>query len=556
MRKSRLGVITMVALLALFVGLMPASAGQPGTGTTTIYVQNADSDEDAQIVAAFFNQDGSQAGDDVNLAVVPPYTGKVINIADAPPSLPPTWSGSLVVSSDRQVAVVGRTIYEDVPDSGDGITAGDYAGLAEPADTSFLAYVFDSANRNSIITVQNTQSSEATVYLHYFIRAGALAGEEIPGSAECSGTPIVDTIPANGVVYYDLLNQTRNGAADGGAGGTIPCMGEDGATTPAAGSLGGFEGAVYITSTNQIAVANSTHWRYYEGVYTGATADDSKLLFPQVVRQKSPGADPNRWNRWSAIIVQNTKDFPVDITVSLFGENGNNVSFTDTVPPLSSKGYNTRYKGDFRDGPGELWEGCVSNEGGKEPGCTLEQEFGGEADQGWNWVGAATVEVNTPGGRIVGVGHIFYHFQYGFSYEALLPGTASNTVVCPVLWDREGTNDRYSAALIQNASPTVTATVDLYLWDMDKGSGGVGNADLALASGYQIPPGGRLGANTKYSTPFIDESVFGALGGDWEGTLVAISRDESILGAVTSFRLDQSEPNQFWTTTYDCFNVQ
>ena len=243
MRKIRFTVPVLVVLSMLMVGLLPASAGQPGTGTSFIYVQNADASENATIVATFYGTDGSEDGT-VNIASLPPYVSTTVDTDEPTPALPSTWQGSVVVSSDRQVAAVGRTYFENVPDPPDHLYAGDYTALASPQHTSFLAYVFNSGGRNNIIAVQNTEDTDATVTIHYLRRAD---GTEIPGGATCEGSPIVDTIPANGVVYYDLLNLTRNGVASGGIGGKIPCMGANGTEQTTPGTIGEFEGAVVLS---------------------------------------------------------------------------------------------------------------------------------------------------------------------------------------------------------------------------------------------------------------------------------------------------------------------
>jgi len=543
MRKVRFTMPILVVLAMLTVGLLPASAGQPGTGTSYIYVQNADSSEAATIVATFYGTSGSEDGT-VNIASLPPYVGTTVDTDDPTPSLPSTWQGSVVVSSDRQIAAVGRTVFENVPTAPDGLTAGDYTALAAPQDTSFLAYVFDHPSRNNIIAVQNTGSSEATVTIHYLRRAD---GTEIPGGATCEGSPIVDTIPANGVVYYDLLNLTRNGVPSGGIGGKIPCMNADGTTQPPAGTGGGFEGAVYIESDTDIATATSIHWAKFEGSYTGATSDDDFLYYPQVVRHKNPST--HEWVRWSAVIVQNTGASPVDITVNFIGSPGlGSVTFDDTIPAYSSKGYNTRFRGDFSD---TLWANCESGHV-ENPDCYLQQQFGVE-----DWTGAVTIKVKdtTPDGRIVGVGHVQYYKGRVFSYEALMPGDASTIAVCPRMQDQDaGTNRRWSAALVQNAS-TTTANIKLYLFDEDKTTGGLANADLTLDNagvGYPVASGARFGFNTRFDAD-VPASAFDPLGNDWTGTAVVTS-DQPILVTMSVFRADATT-GEDWATDYNCYNV-
>lgn len=543
--KARFVVPVLFIVTMLVVGLVPAWAGQPGSGTSYIYVQNADSGADAQVVAEFYNQDGTSAGS-VNIASLAPYVSYTVNTGAVSPALPTGWNGSVVVSSDKQVAAVARTIYSGVPDAPDGLYAGDYTAQDTPALTSFLAYVFNGGNRNSIFSIQNTTGSDATVTIHYLRRSD---GTEIPGGASCEGSPIVDTIPAYGAVYYDLLNQTRNGVYDGDLGGTIPCQSADGTTQPAAGTEGGFEGAIYIESDQEIIAASSTHWARFQGVYTGATTDDTFLYYPQLVRVKSPDGD---WVRWSALIVQNTENFDVDIEVSLIGGPSSpaSVTFTDTIPALSSVGYNTRFQGDFAD---DMWTNCSAAHG-LEPDCWLEGSNGFDTR---DWTGAATVEVLTSGGHVVGVNHVQYFVGRVFTYEALQPSTAGTTLVCPIFQDQDsGDNMRWSAAIVQNTSTSADATVDAYLFTEGNTTGGLAGADLTLnngGAGYTVGQGERFGLNTRFDADEV-ASVFDPLGNDWVGSLVLVSRDEPIHATVSIFRYDRSNGKDF-ATDYNCYVV-
>jgi hypothetical protein len=444
------------------------------------------------------------------------------------------------------VSAVGSTTYSGVPTVTDALTAGDYTAMDAPLDTSFLPYVFDHSSRNTIISVQNTGSEEATITLHYVRKAD---GTEIPGGASCEGSPIVDTIPASGVVYYDLLNLTRNGAASGGTGGTIPCMSTDGTTQPSAGTAGGFNGSVYITATHSIAAAASTHWNKYSTAYTGATSDDTFLYYPQVTRHKNPTT--GEWVLWTAMVVQNTQSFPISITVSIQGATGG-VTFSDTIPALSNLGYNTRFQGSFSDA---MWTNCTDGHQ-LEPTCWIENELGAP-----DWTGAATVQVNTPGGTIVGVGHGFYYGvdrARGFTYEGLQPATATTLAVCPRMQDQDATgNKRWSAVIVQNASDAV-ASVELYLFTQGNATGGLAGADLTLddgGPGFPIPVGERAGFNTRFDSDYLAASAFDPLGNNWLGSLVVTS-DEPILATMSVFRVDASgSPAVDWATDYNCYNV-
>jgi hypothetical protein len=538
MKKVRVAFPLSVVLVMLLVGLLPASAGQPGTGTTTIYVQNADDTDDAQIVAEFFNPDGTSAGT-YSIAALPPYIGSAISLGSVSPALPTTWSGSVVVSSDQEIAAVGRTVYSSVPSSGDGVTAGDYLALAAPGLVGYLPFIWNHISRNTVFSIQNTTGSEANVEIHYTRRAD---GTEIPGSGTCSGSPILDTVPANGVVVYDLLNQTRNGIYSGGVGGKIPCQDQAGTGQPAAGTAGYFDGSVYVSSDVDIAAASSTHWRTYEGVYTGAISDEAFLYYPQVVRHKNPST--GQWIRWSSVIAQNTQSFSVDVTVSLLSPSGN-VVFSDTIPALSSREYNTRYISNF---PTSVWSSALCTEGdGLDPDCPLEAGLGTPA-----WTGAATVRVDTPGGRVVGVGHVMYAANHEFSHEAVGPSAGSQVVVCPFMWDRDSTSNlRYGNLIVQNVSSTAPATVDIYIFKQSNATGGLAAADLTIM-GEVIGAGEHIEANTRWDTPWISASTFDPLGNEWDGSAVIVSRDEPIVGAMSSFRLP-STPK--WSTTYNCYSV-
>jgi len=562
-------------MAVLLAGFVPASAGQAGTGTSHIYIQNAEGSGSASVVLEFYDTDGTLRAT-YNVASLPPYVRTYLYSADIP-GLPNPFRGSAVISSDVLVAAVARTTYSSIPGNPDGLETDDYSGFDSPANSSYLAYVFDSANRNNIIAVQNTEGTAATVYFNYLVRS---TGAPIVGGAGCTDGTFTDVIPADGVVYYDLLNQTRNSTFSGGVGGKIPCMGANGTSQPAAGTLGGFEGAVYITSTNGIAATTAVKWSTYGTTYSGATDEDTTLYFPQVVRVKDGS---NVWTRWSAVIIQNTKSFPISISVALIGAYGTTV-FTDTVPALSSRGYNTRFVNNSNfagDGPAYLGiapsnggplhgTGCSENNGVSTSTCPLEMKLGNR-----NWVGAAVVRVLTANGAAVGVNHIFYEPAFGYAgraltYEALMPGNASRVVVCPQFQDQDGNgaspyNSRYSAALVQNASAVSTAHVDVYLFKSTNTTGGLAGADTHVVSGtittWAIPPAGRLGFNTRFGA--VNEggppaSAFDITGvaGNWEGSAVFVSQDQDILVTTTVFRLDDTaNPRLDWATAYNCYNV-
>jgi hypothetical protein len=226
------------------------------------------------------------------------------------------------------------------------------------------------------------------------------------------------------------------------------------------------------------------------------------------------------------------------------------VVFSDTIPALSGKDYNTRWKGDFSDA---LWTNCTSNHQ-LEPTCQIESDFGTAA-----WTGAAIVEVNTPGGRIVGVSHVMYDAQYEFSHEAMGPSVGTQIAVCPYMWDRDGgTNWRYSNLTVQNTSNS-PATVDIYLFKQSNTTGGLAAADLTLdnsSTGYVIPVGEHIEANTHWDTPYgFAPSDFDSLGNNWEGSAVVVSRDEPIVAAMSIFALNTST-RDYWTTTYNCYNIE
>ena len=188
-----------------------------------------------------------------------------------------------------------------------------------------------------------------------------------------------------------------------------------------------------------------------------------------------------------------------------------------------------------------------------EPTCWLENAFGT-----YDWTGAATVQVNTPGGRIVGVNHVVYYDGRAFTYEGLQPSTASTVAACPNMLDKDAstiTNKHWSAILVQNTSSTA-ATVDLYLFTQGNTTGGLAGADLVLnngGAGYQIPPGARLGFNTRFNvTGGPAASLFNPLGNNWEGSVVVVSRDEPILATLSVFRV-QGSTN--WATDYNCYSV-
>jgi hypothetical protein len=119
----------------------------------------------------------------------------------------------------------------------------------------------------------------------------------------------------------------------------------------------GWLGSIYVTATQPIAGAAIHTWFYGSFGYTGKprSAAGTNVLFPKVVRRCLAGqgcvnaasaTEPNFTDSTGVVCVNTSETQPASITITFTNRAGTVEStYSDTIAPLSSKGYNTRFGG-------------------------------------------------------------------------------------------------------------------------------------------------------------------------------------------------------------------
>ena len=487
--KSRYLISLVLALVLLLTMALPAWAQKPdpGTGTSEIVLQNIDGASSTTIYVDYIDQGGNLVTtSDHPLAPYIATNVKTENIS----MLGDGWLGSAVAYSSNPVAAASNVFWTGGL-YGEGKTAGAYAGFQDGSLNVYLPYIFNMWNRISVISVQNTSTTDsAQIQVHYVSRDGT----------ELSTSPYADTIPRSGQVTYHLGNGTPAGK--------VPTV--------------DFEGSVYITSNKPIVAVSQTHWRDFSTIYGGLPSGDTFLYYPQVVRGISPNG---QWFRWSVMVVQNISTADVTVRVKVIGEDGSEkLSFDDTIPGQTAHIFNFRYSGS------EMPTSIFDN---------LDTLLGGT-----NFAGSATVERIAGSGEIIGICHQNYaNPMRAFTYEALGPGMGTMKVAFPDTYKvKSGSSwTTWSAPMIQNFSTTSTANVDIYFFTHDQANGGTGNAVLHLSKA--IAPASRCGINTRYDTPCVSLSELDPLGTNWEGSIFVISQNQNIGGVMTTIA---ATPKQAW----------
>lgn len=169
--------IVLVALLLLQGLAITAYAGPPaGTWVTGIQVQNVDTVNNANITVTFYWAAGTASAGQVahsftdTILAGKSKTYYVPNIG----ALPTNFVGSVVVSSDVEVAAILNTTKVAAGTSAEPKRIGSAVGVSVPSTTVYAPYLRkDYYGRNSYIAVQNTSGADATAYVTYRDATGA-----------------------------------------------------------------------------------------------------------------------------------------------------------------------------------------------------------------------------------------------------------------------------------------------------------------------------------------------------------------------------------------------
>ncbi|MCD6288954.1 MAG: hypothetical protein J7M34_00515 [Anaerolineae bacterium] len=480
MAKKPLGVVMITLLLVAVMALnVAAVAPVPGTGNTDVRVMNTSSSDGAQVVAEYINQSGDV--ENTKTMSLNAYGSGDFMASDS--GLGDGWQGSMIVSSDQEVAAVATTNYTGGSYS-DQFASTAYSGFKEGCTTIYVPSLFQRLTAQySRLTIQNTDQGTADIEIRYYDRDGNLT---VP--------PITDSIPQGAQKTYDLSQK-----------GVDPKVPDLGITDP---PRDGWIGSAKITSTNgkKIAAVATTFWpdytSSYESVCADATASNGStygLTFPVISRRGPPKF--SNWVQYIGAIIQNLSETSTaNVHARWTDRDGNTLyEFDDTIPPLSSHGYNTRFRANTPD-PDALFAALGDDLNGSLF-ITSDQPIAGVLDMQWKRAG--TEAANTYSGQGAGGTNAFFAQAY-----RILSGST---------WVR------YSGAVVFNlGDATANVTVEFR------------NPDGSVAYQFTdtIPAKSSHGYNTRFraNTPDPD-ALFAALGSDFRGS-IHVTSDQPIMGVM------------------------
>ena len=371
-RKTILSFGAAVALLAN-AGLAAAQPPNPGTGTSFGRVMNVGSGP-AAVVVQYIDGNGNVAATR-NVSSLAQYGATTIspNASDVTPALPGGWTGAVIASSDQPL--VGLTYINWTGGGGgygfkqdatglvaDDKHSADYNATTTPSDNLFFPSVARRNNEAGKLYVQNANppgGASATAYFYFYDRFGNAF----------SGNPVTRTIPAGAQVTMDMF--------------TAPEL-----TGSFFTGSGGFLGSVYVTATQPIAGAAIHTWFYGSFGYTAKprSAASTNILFPKVVRRCLAGqgcvnaassTEPNFTDSTGIVCANTSETQQASITITFTNRAGTVEStYSDTILPLSSKGYNTRFGGNLPVAQRDLIRGLDQT---SPPGTSSTPNFLGSA---------------------------------------------------------------------------------------------------------------------------------------------------------------------------------
>jgi len=504
-RKTILSFGAAVALLAN-AGLAAAQPPNPGTGTSFGRVMNVGSGP-AAVVVQYIDDNGNVAAQrSVNNLAQYGATTISPSASDVTPALPSGWTGAVIASSDQPL--VGLTYINWTGGGGgvgfcqaatglcgDGMHSADYNATTAPSDNLFFPSVARREQEAGKLYVQNTNppgGASATAYFYFYDRFGNAF----------SGNPVLRTIPAGAQVTMDMF--------------TAPELTGSFFTD--------FLGSVYVTATQPIAGAAIHTWFYGSFGYTAKprSAAGTNILFPKVVRRCLAGqgcmnadslTEPNFTDSTGVVCANTSETQPASITITFTNRAGTVEStYSDTIAPLSSKGYNTRFGG-------ALSIAARDNIRGLDLGGTSSTPA---------FVGSAQVTSNQP---LICIAKQIYDkdstaiptgsppsedpkTRQSLGYNGINLSDAKTEIFLPIAWriNNQPTCNfwRYTGLIVQNAG-TANATVTVRAY----------TTAGALVNTYNDPapltPFTPRGYNTRFG-PY-NTAVGSALGPNFDGVL-------------------------------------
>ncbi len=459
MRRVRSLILAIVGLLVIASMVMAAAGPNPGSGSTDVRFMNI-SGTAATVVIDYYNPSGVVEA--TKSATVNPKGS--YDFLASQSGLGDGWNGAGVISSDQNGASVAF-IYWTGGQSADGTTAAAYLGVPQGSTTLYCPSLAARPNKQkSLIAVQNADTGTADVELHFYDRNGNA----------WSQNPVTASIPEGASKVWDLTDLNLPS--------TVP---------------DGWLGSVRITSTNnkKLAAVVTMFWRQFSSAYNCVSGGDTTIIFPDIKRRVFNGV----WRQYGGNVIQNLGNQTANVTVEVLDRNGNVLyTFNDSIPPLASHGYNTRFNADTPD-PAAFHNAM-----------------------GTDFNGALRV-TSTNGQPLAAVYNgltVIAGKQRASTYNAEGASSGSTTLYFPAVYRIVSGNNwaRFNAIIIYNLGNT-EANVTLKFYDK------AGNL-VYTDSNNQIPAGTSKGFNTRFG---IDLDNPAALGDNFEGS-VEVTSDQPVVG--------------------------
>ncbi len=260
-----------------------------GSSNSAFYVQDLDASNTAHINLNFYDQGGNPTC--ARTDTIPPFSSHGYWLPDLS-CLGSSWTGGVVITSDQNIAAVGRLHLGSQITTYDGFSSGSTAVSASMLfKNAFGSY-------NSSISIQDISTTNtANITLRFYDSSGTLT---------CTQT---DAIAPLGMHSYSLTG--------------VSCLGTS------------WVGGVQVASDQNIVLVSQVVIGNETAAYDGFTAGNTLDFAPMMFRYAFDGS----YN--SALYIQNLDSTnTANITINLYDSSGSlSCTHTDSLPALASRGY-------------------------------------------------------------------------------------------------------------------------------------------------------------------------------------------------------------------------
>jgi hypothetical protein len=483
-----------------------------GTGSTKYSIMNLGASA-AAVSAAYYPEAGNtpDVTDSLNIANA---NGRLdVNVASVG-GLAANWKGSVVLSSDQQVAAVAVTNYTGRSTTADAATSlpGTEMSAYEAALSGSTIGYFPSlvripgggqdnvaASQVSRITVMNTTGSTAAYTITYIARDGTNVGN-VTGNLNAYGSRTFSTavnadLPANFVA--NMASKNAGFSAKVTSDKAIVALAE---------------------TTSIIGTGNLSNWSG-DAMASGPTAASNKLYSPAAFRLcpntptgqancATPGANYNTYIQYSAFQLQNTTGNTANVTAKFINRATGLISYTLPFTIAANSGY-----------------GINLFNGGSVPAATRPAMFAALTAR---FSGSAVFESDQP---LVGVGNVDLPASstaYYGSYSLVGSSDASGTVYAP-LFNRQcstntvacdasvALNEQASAMQLMNVGNATCNGVSIQILNA-AGTAVVTLTQDKFSNPLNLLPGAAVGLNSINGGDFL-VSQFNSIGYSFGGSL-------------------------------------